>query len=237
MYFSTPDCRISQPIRVLCIGFSVVVCITDFLATHKGELAAIEVKNLQAHECVEAVVPALFYDEKLKGLPVEGIRLIVCRSFRETLQKDEKRRLREIVQHLLTYPVDEPCCERLSDRAEAVFRVIPGDGTVMCQDFIGLDDLEREIDAYEGLLNKLKKTAVKALTQLHSSIATHAKARVVAMRWDIPFVSIPWPANLTNAVLKGRNHRTTQHRAHPGRGDGCAGQDLQTDALSMRSDW
>jgi len=30
MYFSTPDCRISPHIRVLCIGFSVVVCITAF---------------------------------------------------------------------------------------------------------------------------------------------------------------------------------------------------------------
>jgi Holliday junction resolvase len=173
----------------------------DFLAIHDGEHAAIEVKNLRAHECVESVMPDIFYDEKLKGLPFAGLRLVVLRSFRGSLNDDEKQRLRTIVRNLSAYPMSQVCRERLSARAEAVFKIIPGNGTAMCSDFIGLSDLDRDVDAYAGLLNKIRLNARKALIQLHSPLAKPAKTRVVAMRWDVPFVSMPWPATLTDAVL------------------------------------
>jgi Holliday junction resolvase len=173
----------------------------DFLAARNGQTSAIEVKNLRAHECVEAVMPNVFYDEQLKGAPLDGVRLVVLRSFRGTLNSDETTRLRDIVRNLPVYPLNKVCSERLSARAEAVFRVIPGGGTAMCQDFIGLDDLGRDVDAYAGLLNKIADNARQALKQLHSPAANSASTRVVAMRWDIPFVSMPWPARLTDAVL------------------------------------
>ena len=84
----------------------------DFLALHKGEPAAIEVKNLRAHECVEDVMPDLFYDEKLKGLHLDNIRLVEGRPFRGRLNSREKEKLREIVLHLTGYPLKQLCHER-----------------------------------------------------------------------------------------------------------------------------
>ncbi len=146
-------------------------------------------------------MPDIFNDEKLKGLHLVDLRLVVLRSFRGTLNEQEKQRLRAIVRNLRTYPLNQVCRELLSVRAEAVFKLIPGDGTTMCYDFIGLSDLERDVDAYTGLLNKIRMNTHKALKQLHSPAAMSAQLRVVVMRWDIPFVSMPWPLTLTNAVL------------------------------------
>jgi hypothetical protein len=174
----------------------------DFLAMFRGDAAAVEVKNLRAHECVETIMPDLFYDEQAKGLSLSRIRLVVNRSFRGTLNKDEKTSLRDVIRRLPQYEIGRGYRERLSERAHAMFRLVPGVGDAICQDFIGLDDLEHDVDVYSGLLDKISANIRDALEQLHSPTAHSPKTRVIAMRWDIPHVSIPFPAALTEAVLQ-----------------------------------
>jgi hypothetical protein len=173
----------------------------DFLAECRKGAAAIEVKNLRAHECVEEVMPDLFLDELIKGRSFSAIKLVVLRSFRGTLNKDEMKRLRRIVQHLLEYELDKTHTEDLSDRAEAVFKIVEGDGSAMCQDFIGINDLKSGMDVYAGLLNKIRVHTCKALGQLYSPMTAGTVTRVVAMRWDVPYVSIPWSSELSQAVM------------------------------------
>ncbi len=174
----------------------------DLTAVRASHAVAIEVKNLRAHECVEAVMPEMFYDQKLKGLDVSGIRLAVRRSFRGTLNDDEKGQLRRVIAKISSYALNAIHREQLSGRAEAVFQVIPGDGDAIGLDYIGMEDLERDLDAYKGLLNKIADNTRKALRQLSAPAAQSCGARVVAMRWDIPFASMPFPASLSDAVLR-----------------------------------
>ncbi len=172
----------------------------DFRASRRGQLAAVEIKNLRAHDCVERVLPNLFYDRKLKGLDVNGIRLVVRRSFRDTLNGREKAKLAKVVDRIMDYPRGQVLSEPLSNRAYANFEITKGDGDAACIDSISVSDLTRGESVYEGLLRKISADVQSAIDQIYAPVVADCAVRVVAMRWDIPWVSLPIPAHLGSLV-------------------------------------
>lgn len=162
----------------------------DLRASRWGQPAAVEVKNLRAHDCVELFLPKLFYDRKLKGLDVGGIRLIVGRSFRGTLTEPEKEKLEHVVDRITEFPRDENLLESLSDRASAHFRVVKGKGDAIGMHGISVSDLSTD-DSHEGLLRKIADNIRTATCQLYAPVVSDVASRVIAMRWDIPWVKLP----------------------------------------------
>jgi hypothetical protein len=79
----------------------------DLKASRHGEVAAFDVKNLRAHECVETYLPKVFEDLRLKGQDMSGLRLVVQRSSRDTLDGKEKGELAKIVEAIRDYPRNE----------------------------------------------------------------------------------------------------------------------------------
>jgi len=98
----------------------------DLKARRHGERAAVEIKNLRAHECIETLFPKLFLDHQLRGQEhVSGIRLEVKRSFRETLNRQECEALTNILFRLKEHPRNEDVTENLSEHAVAHLVIIP----------------------------------------------------------------------------------------------------------------
>jgi hypothetical protein len=95
--------------------------------------------------CIETLLPKLFLDHELKGREhVSGIRLVVRRSFLETLNRQEREALMKILFRLKQYPRNEDVAENLSERAVAHFRIADGAGA-MCSDDISARDLIGDI--------------------------------------------------------------------------------------------
>jgi hypothetical protein len=168
----------------------------DLKALRNREGAALEVKNLRAHECVEVLLPKLFEDRKLKGQDMSGIRLVVKRSFRDTLVADEQEALSKIIERIKDYPRNQDIAESLSERAVVNFKVIDGLGDVMCSDDITVEDLTGDIRDFRGLFSKMNADLAKAAQQLYSPAASNAQLRVVVMRWDIPWFRLIAPGEL-----------------------------------------
>ncbi len=174
----------------------------DLKALRNREAAAFEVKNLRAHECVEILLPKFFEDRKLKGQDMSGIRLVVKRSFRDTLVPDEQKALSKIIERIKEYPRNQDIAEILSERAVANFEVIDGLGDVMCSDDISVEDLTGDIRDFRGLFSKMKADLAKAAQQLYSPTASDAQLRVAVMRWDIPWFRLIAPGELQRVASK-----------------------------------
>lgn len=168
----------------------------DLKASRHGEPAALEVKNLRAHECVETYLPKLFEDLKLKGQDMSGLRLVVQRSSRETLDQQEKQALTKIVEAIRNYPRNENITVQLSEQKTARFRIVDGSGDAMCSDGINLDELIGSVSDFDGLFRKIVADLQRAAKQLYSPFGSDAKFRVVVMRWDIPWFKTAVPGNL-----------------------------------------
>jgi len=132
----------------------------DFSALHAEDEAVVEVKNLRAHECVESAMLRSFYELKRKGADFSGIRLVVKRSFRGTLDANQQTELAAIVAKIRTYPFDVINRVPLSNGAEVTFQVVRGEGDAMGMDHINLDDLQNDADAYTGFLHKIRDKSV-----------------------------------------------------------------------------
>lgn len=174
----------------------------DFKALRNRKDAAFEVKNLRAHECVEILLPKFFEDRRLKGQDMSGIRLVVKRSFRDTLIPAEQGALVRIIERVKDYPRNQDIVENLSERAVANFRVIDGQGDVMCSDDITVSDLVGDIGEFRGLFNKINLDFAHAVKQLYSPAASNAQLRVAVMRWDIPWFRLIAPAELQRVASK-----------------------------------
>jgi hypothetical protein len=168
----------------------------DLKAKRHGEPAALEIKNLRAHECVETYLVKVFEDFRLKGQDMSGLRLVVQTSFRATLEEPEKQSLRKIVQTIRNYPRNENLTEQLSERAVARFRIEDGPGNAFCRDGIILDELIGSISDFDGLFRKIVSDLQKAMQQLHSPAVSDAKVRAAVMRWDIPWFNMTVPGHL-----------------------------------------
>lgn len=127
----------------------------DLKARRNGEPAALEVKNLRAHECVETYLPKLFEDLRLKGQDMSGLRLVVQRSSRDTLDEQQKQALRKIVEAIRDYPRNENISVELSERTTARSRVVDGSGDAMCSDGILLSELIGSVSDFDGLFRKI----------------------------------------------------------------------------------
>jgi hypothetical protein len=157
---------------------------------------AIDTKNLRAHECAEYVMPQLFGDRKIKGFDFSGIGLIIRRSFRGTLNLPEQQRILTIIDEIRTYPTHQATTVSLSNRAWVAFEIVEGNGDVRGEDAA---DLSTDVDAFQGLLRKIAANIRVAIEQVYSPSAQDAEVKIIAMRWDIPLVSLPFPAALTEA--------------------------------------
>ena len=107
-------------------------------------------------------MPELFYDRKYRTQDLNQIRLIIKRSFRETLDCGEKEKLRAIIDNIHNYQFELDHVESLSSRASASFKVVRGDGDVNIQDCISISDFLAESNN-DGLLNKVTSDFEKAL--------------------------------------------------------------------------
>jgi hypothetical protein len=174
----------------------------DLKATRHGEPAALEVKNLRAHECVETYLPKLFEDLKLKGQDMSGLRLVVQRSARDTLDGQEKGELAKIVEAMRDYPRNENISVQLSERATARFRIVDGSGDAICSDGVLLSELIGSVSDFDGLFRKIVVDLQKAAVQLHSPVVSDAKVRAAVMRWDIPWFKTTVPGHLQQVAAE-----------------------------------
>jgi hypothetical protein len=174
----------------------------DLKARRHGEPAALEVKNLRAHECVETYLPKLFEDLKLKGQDMSGLRLVVQRSSRVTLDQQEKQALTRIVEAIRDYPRNENISVELSERTTVRFRIVDGSGDAMCSDGILLSELVGSVSDFDGLFRKIVADLEKAAKQLHSPVLSDAKVRAAVMRWDIPWFRTTVPGHLQHVATE-----------------------------------
>jgi hypothetical protein len=168
----------------------------DLKARRNGEPAALEVKNLRAHECIETYLPKLFEDLRIKGQDMSGLRLVVQRSSRDTLDEKQKQALTKIVEAIRNYPRNENITVQLSEQKTARFRIVDGSGDAMCSDGINLDELIGSVSDFDGLFRKIVADLQRAAKQLYSPLVSDAKFRAVVMRWDIPWFKTTIPGNL-----------------------------------------
>jgi hypothetical protein len=71
----------------------------------------------------------------------------------------------------------------------------------MGMDDISLDDSLSDVSAYEGFLRKIAADVRTAIPQVYS-LVVQAQLKLIAMRWDIPFTCLPFPAALRDAARK-----------------------------------
>lgn len=174
----------------------------DLKARRNGEHGALEVKNLRAHECVETYLPKLFEDLRLKGQDMSGLRLLVQRSSRDTVDEQEKQALTRIVEAIRDYPRNENIAAELSERTTARFRIEDGSGDAICSDGINLDELIGSVSDFGGLFRKIVADLQRAARQLYSPTVSDAKFRVAVMRWDIPWFKTTVPGNLQHVAAE-----------------------------------
>jgi hypothetical protein len=174
----------------------------DLRARRQGESAALEIKNLRAHECVETYLPKLFEDLKLKGQDMSGLRLVVQRSSRDTLDDQEKGELAKIVEAMRDYPRNENIMVQLSERAAARFRIEDGSGDAICSDGILVSELIGSVRDFDCLLRKIVADLQRAAKQLYSPVVSDAKVRAAVMRWDIPWFKTTVPGRLQQVAAE-----------------------------------
>jgi hypothetical protein len=174
----------------------------DLKARRQGKPAALEIKNLRAHECFETYLPKLFEDLRLKGQDMSGLRLVVQRSSRDTLDKQEKPALAKIVEVIRDYPRNENITVPLSEGKTLRFRIVDGSGDAICSDGINLDEIIGSVSDFDGLFRKIVADLQKAAKQLHSPVVSDAKFRAAVMRWDIPWFKTTVPGNLQQVAAE-----------------------------------
>ena len=106
-----------------------------------------------------------------------GLRLVVQRSFRDTLKETEKLVLADIVKTIRDYPRNENITVQLSERAAARFRIVDGSGEVICSDGILVSELIGSVNDFDGLFRKIVDDLQRAAKQLHSPQRQPASAR------------------------------------------------------------
>jgi hypothetical protein len=167
-----------------------------------GENTALEIKNLRAHECVETYMAKVFEDLRLKGQDRSGLRLVVQRSFRDTLEEKEKQAVSKIVETIRDYPRNENIAVQVSERAAARFRIVDGSGDAICSDGILVSELIGSVSEFEGLFRKIVSDLQRAARQLYSPAVSKAKVRVGVMRWDIPWFRTTVPGHLQQVAAE-----------------------------------
>jgi hypothetical protein len=174
----------------------------DLKAKRRGEDAALEIKNLRAHECVESYMEKLFYDFQLKGQDMSGLRLVVQHSFRGTINETEKQVLARIVKRIRDYPRNENNTVQLSDRAAARFRIEDGSGDAICSDGALFSEMIGSVSDFEGFFRKIVDDLQRAEKQLYSPVAEAVSVRVAVMRWDIPWFRTIVPSHLQRVAAE-----------------------------------
>jgi hypothetical protein len=178
----------------------------DLKAKRRTEDAALEIKNLRAHECVETYLIKLFYDLKLKGQDMSGLRLVVQHSFRGTLNQTEKQPLAGIVTTIRDYPRNENIAVQLSDRASARFRIEDGSGDAICSDGALFSEMIGNVRDFDGLFRKIVDDLQRAEKQLYSPAVEAVSVRVAVMRWDIPWFRTVVPSRLQQTAAEILQH-------------------------------
>jgi hypothetical protein len=133
---------------------------------------------------------------------MSGLRLVVPRSSRDTLDEQQKQALTKIVEAIRDYPRNENISVELSERTTARFRIVDGSGDAMCSDGILLSELNGSVSDFDGLFRKIVADLQKAAKQLHSPVVSDAKVRVAVMRWDTPWFKTTVPGNLQQVAAE-----------------------------------
>ena len=171
----------------------------DFICQWAGIETAVEVKNLRAHDFIEKVMLDLYLDAGLKSGHELKRSLVMQRSDRGWLSKDDVVELRALGQRLSECAAGHVHRGTLRSGKAFAFRLEEG-GDSRAEDAITVEDLARDDAFRDGLLKKVTRVTTEALDQLLSPSVKHAGRRVVAMRWDIPWYGILQPADLPEAV-------------------------------------
>jgi hypothetical protein len=171
----------------------------DFVCEWGGVETAVEVKNLRAHDFIEEVMLDLYLDAGLKSGDKPQRTLVMQRSDRGWLSKNEIAELRELVQRLPEHAVGQVHAGTLHSGKALAFR-LEQEGDSRSEDAISVNDLERDLAFREGFVKKVTRVATDALDQLLSASVARVDRRVVAMRWDIPWYALLQPADLPDTV-------------------------------------
>jgi hypothetical protein len=174
----------------------------DLRAKRRGEPAALEIKNLRAHECVETYMEKLFYDFQLKGQDMSGLRLVVQHSFRGTLKEPEKLVLANVVQTIRDYPRNRNVTVQLSERGAARFRIEDGSGDAICSDGALFSEMIGNVRDFEGLFRKIVDDLQRAEKQLYSPTVEAVGVRAAVMRWEIPWFRTVVPTRLPQVAAE-----------------------------------
>lgn len=171
----------------------------DFTCILGGKRTAIEVKNLRVHRFAENVMLNHYYDIALKRDIKPPLTLVLHRSTRESLGRDEhcEAELREVVERLIDFRPDVDHEIELLSGAIVRFRLEKGGhprAVETSRHDADVDIVSREIRT------KILRVAKEALPQLFSDRVGSAERRVIAMRWELPWYDIQRPEGVSEVL-------------------------------------
>jgi hypothetical protein len=178
----------------------------DFACMTAGESTAVEVKNLRVHRFAEDVALRLHADRQLKQMPGSEYTLVLLRSSRQSLGRDDRAgesRITDILTRASTMARSTVHEEPISQNIRLRFRV-ENDGESRIEDYVDEQDLLSE-PITDAMRNKIGRVTDDAYLQLFSPAAEPFKRRILALRWDVPsyeFLRPPAIAQVLEADFK-----------------------------------
>ena len=174
----------------------------DFLFTTEGGEAALEVKNLRVHRHAEDLMLRLHEDEQLKEEPTSEYVLVVLRSARESLGREDQsgeQEIRTLLRQAAKFERQVVHERWLTSRVSVRFR-IEDLGESRVEDDVSLEDLQSEAITKPMLKKILRVAKDEAVPQLFSAAVEHVKFRFLAFRWDLPHYEIMRSASLSTVL-------------------------------------